>query len=352
MRELAERLRPPVSLQAISKYETGRMMPSAPVLCGLAGLLDVRTEFLLGGPVASLKPEDAVPRPPASMREVAEFEFLMLAGIEERLSLAPLPSQDPFGHLQGPVVRGPAEIEALARRLRDRWSVGSGPLPSVRDLLELQGIPVVEGDVPERFSGLLYRVSLMESGSDARAIFLSGRSCLERKRLVLASALGRCMICEASARGIAGSGAWQRFGGAFLVPADSLRREAGRRRKRVALREILDLKSYFGIPAVALVKRLRETGILPRRECERILRGNGRSWRRAEPEPTLSGAEDMLARARLARLVWRALSEERISLDRAAQILDRPVRDLQQGLRPGVSRNPAVDNYPRSSVSN
>ena len=350
MREIAERLRPPVSLQAISKYETGKMMPSASVLCGLARLLDVRMEFLLGGRVSSLKLEDAVRRPPASKQEAAALEFQMLAGIEERLSVASVLSQDPFGHLPEMEVRGLAEIDDLARRLRERWSVGIGPLLSVRDLLELQGIPVIEGDAPERFSGLLYRAWMRDSGFDAWAMFLSSRSCLERKRLILASALGRCLIREASAAETARFGVWRRFGGAFLVPADSLRREAGRRRKRVAQRELLELKSHFGIPAAALIMRLRETGILPRRECECILRGHGRSWRKAEPEPTLLGAEDMLPRMRFSRLVWRALSEERISLDRAAQLLGLPLQDVQRELQAGVSRNSPIDHHPRPSV--
>ena len=341
MRELAERLRPRVSLQAISKYETGRMMPSAQVLCGLARQLDVRTEFLLGGPVASLRLADAVQRSPASKQEAAEIEYQVLAGIEERLAIASVPPQDPFDCLSGTVVRCQEEVDALARRLRDSWSVGTGPLPSVRDLLELQGMPVVEGDVPERLSGLLYRAQLTDSCSHVRAVVLSRCSCLERKRLVLASVLGRCVMGESSAP--AGPGLAQRFGGVFLVPADSLRREAGQRRKRLLRRELLDLKSYFGIPAVALVARLRETGILPRRECERILRGYGRSWRKAEPEPTLSGAEDMFARSRLARLVWRALSEERISMDRAAQILGLPLRDVQREMRSGVPWNSLVE---------
>ena len=343
MRELAERLRPPVSVQAISKYETGRMMPSAPVLCGLSRLLEVRREFLLGGPVASLKLAGAVQRSPASKQEVAELEFQVLAGIEERLAIASVPPQDPFDHLSGPEVRCPVEIDALARRLRDRWSIGTGPLPSVRDLLELQGMPVIEGDVPERLSGLLYRALLKDSCSGVRAVVLSRCSCLERKRLVLASVLGRCEMGESFAIAPAAPGVWRRFGGVFLVPADRLRREAGQRRKRVSQRELLDLKSYFGIPAVALVARFRETGILPRRECERILRGDGRSWQKAEPEPTHSGAEDRLARSRFARLVWRALSEERISMDRAARILGLPLRDVQREMRRGVPWNSRVE---------
>ena len=73
MRNLAGRLSSPVSAQAISKYEGGRMMPSSAVLVDLADPLDVSLDFLMGGQVETLdgSPPSAVhraaaPAPPAS----------------------------------------------------------------------------------------------------------------------------------------------------------------------------------------------------------------------------------------------------------------------------------------------
>ena len=54
MRELAERLSPPITAQAISKYEAGRMMPSSAVLIGLGRALDVSLDFLTGSQVEAL----------------------------------------------------------------------------------------------------------------------------------------------------------------------------------------------------------------------------------------------------------------------------------------------------------
>ena len=55
MRDLAGRLSPPVSAQAISKYEGGRMMPSSAVLVDLAKNLQVSLDFLMGGQVEPLE---------------------------------------------------------------------------------------------------------------------------------------------------------------------------------------------------------------------------------------------------------------------------------------------------------
>ena len=326
MRELAARLDPPISIQAIGKYETGRMMPSAPVLQGLCRILDVPGEFLLGGRIDDLEAEESDRTPRASKQEIGTLEFLMLEGIENRLAVEPKRVSNPFGELEAVAVSRNSEIEDLAQRLRARWKVGSGPVPDMRNLLESYGIRVIEGDLPERFSGSPYRALVRKTGLAARAVFLSSRLCEERKRLALASELGRRVILWPIEHRVPPSRAWQRFGGAFLVPGDSLCREAGVRRKRVARREALDLKAHYGVPAVTLLMRLRETGILPRRECNRLLRGPARAWRDAEPSPM--GLRIASAESGFERLVWRALSEERITTVRAAAILRQPVLDV------------------------
>ena len=55
MRELAKRMSPPVSAQAISKYESGQMMPRWSALFSLAQALDVSVDFLMGGQVQALE---------------------------------------------------------------------------------------------------------------------------------------------------------------------------------------------------------------------------------------------------------------------------------------------------------
>ena len=54
MQQLADHLSPSVSVQAISKYEAGAMMPRSAVLMGLGKALGVSLDFLMGGQVESL----------------------------------------------------------------------------------------------------------------------------------------------------------------------------------------------------------------------------------------------------------------------------------------------------------
>ena len=55
MQALSQRMSPPVTAQAISKYEADRMMPSSAVLVGLGKALGVSLDFLMGGQVEALE---------------------------------------------------------------------------------------------------------------------------------------------------------------------------------------------------------------------------------------------------------------------------------------------------------
>ena len=340
MHALGSRIRPPVSLQAISKYETGKMMPSSSVLAGLARVLDVCPDFLLDGPVIALEPAASTRRRPASKQDIAQLEFRMLEGIERRLFVAPAPFPDPFGSATGVPVASQEEIESVAGWLRQSWQVGGGPAPCMCRLLEGHGIPVIEGDLPAQLSGRSYRAVIRDSGQAVRAVFLSAETSLEEKRLTLACELGRQLIRGAASRHhLAGDRAWRRFGAAFLAPADSLRHELGIRRDWVARQELLDLKAHYGIPAEALVRRLHETGILSRRQCERMRRACARSGPEAEHSPVQEIGGFAREGPRFARLVWRALSEDRISAAHAARFLDLSVRDLGREIQLFAERN-------------
>ena len=143
MRELATRMSPSVSVQAISKYEAGKMMPSSRVLVGLGQALDVSLDFLFGGQVEGLEAVEFRRHSGTSAKDRARAEVLITEqlenylAIEHILDLAPAP--DPFGGLGSVQIRSPEDAEGLANRLRRDWNLGSGPIPSMTGLLESNG---------------------------------------------------------------------------------------------------------------------------------------------------------------------------------------------------------------------
>ena len=328
MHALARRLSPPISLQSIAKYESGTMMPSPPVLESILRVLDVHPDFLLSGRIEFLEAVDSARYPRASKQEAALLDFLALAGIEERLMIDPPNSRHLMRQLPFAAARCQQDIEVLAEQLRRHCGEGSGPVSCMQGLVERLGIRVIEADIPERFSGRAYHARRRQGGTIHPVVLLSARGSCERNRLALAAELGRRAVRWQGDGRTDSDRVAQRFGAAFLVPADSLFHEVGVRRKWIFRREFLDVKVHYGVPALVLLKRMREVGVLSRRAGERLLRSYAGAWRYLEPEPTFRSGAACSERSRRSRLVWRALAEDRIPPERAAELLQLEEQEI------------------------
>ena len=163
MRELAERLFPPITAQAVSKYEAGRMMPSSAVLIGLGRTLEVSLDFLTGSQVEALTGIEFRKHSGTSARDRARAEAIVSEQLEDYLTIEDIleipPPADPFGDIRCDHVGSFDEVEDKAGALRRRWDLGLDPVPSVIALLEDRGIRVVAADLPARCDGLAYGVT-------------------------------------------------------------------------------------------------------------------------------------------------------------------------------------------------
>ena len=336
MRGLAGRLSPPVSAQAISKYEGGRMMPSSAVLVGLAGTLDVSLDFLMGGQVETLDGIEFRRHSRTSAKDRARAEAVVTEALEDYLAIEDIleldQPVDPFAGLRCGRIAGLDEAEGKAGELRAHWNVGLDPIPSMTGLLEAHGVKVIEADLPARFDGLACGVKRNGGRADADVVVTAGRTSVEGRRLTLAHELAHRVFRDTASPAVKVEKAVQRFAQAFLVPAEHLRAEAGARRRGVTYRELMRLKRFYGVPAATMLVRLRDAGILSAAAVEYAFRTHARPWRIREPEPIADeeGLGAFEKPSRFERLVWRAVGDELISPIRAAQMLKRPLNDVER----------------------
>ncbi len=354
MRELATRMSPSVSVQAISKYEAGKMMPSSRVLVGLGQALDVSLDFLFGGQVEGLEAVEFRRPSGTSAKDRARAEVLITEQLENYLAIENIldlePAPDPFGGLGSVQIRSLEDVEGLANRLRRDWNLGSGPIPSMTGLLESKGIKLVEADLPERFDGLVCTVKLAGSGPDTEAIVVSSRAQIEGRRLSLARELAERAVDSVADSRIRRDKAIDRFAQALLVPGEHLRAQAGSNRHGFTYGELVRLKHMYGVAASVMLTRLREVGVVSAAALDRAFRGYMRAWRQREPDP-ISQNEGLGAFEKPQRfedLVWRGLGEQLFAPVRGAGLLRRPLQDVEAEIRgpsaaafedsPGVSR--------------
>jgi Zn-dependent peptidase ImmA (M78 family)/transcriptional regulator with XRE-family HTH domain len=344
LQALSERLSPAVSAQAISKYESGKMMPSSAVLVGLGKALGVSLDFLMSGQVAELSGVEFRKHSGTSAKDRAHAEALVIEKVEGYLAVEDIldlePPPDPFAGVRCDAVGSLEGIDRKARELRCAWQLGNDPIPSMTDLLEEKGIKVVEADLPERFDGLACDVKRTGGKPDTEVVVVSSRTNVERKRFNLAHELAHRIIKGTADPALKLEKAMNRFAGAFLAPADHLRSEFGANRHGITYHELIRLKRFYGMSAAAMLIRLRDAGLLPEALVEHAFRTYARAWRTDEPAP-IRDSEGLGAfekPMRFDRLVFRALGEELISPMRAAQLLKRPLATIEEEIRGPRSR--------------
>lgn len=339
MRALAAIMDPPISAQAISKYESNEMMPSSRVLVGLGKALDVSLDFLMSSEVEELAGVEFRKHSGTSARDRAHAEAIVTEALEDYLAVEGIlglpPAGDPFADVRCDQVASYDEAEALAERLREAWELGTDPIPSMTGLLEDRGIKVIEATFSDKVSGMTCVVKRTGNRADTEAIVISENINIERKRFTLAHELAHRVIKGVSGKDIKLENAMHRFAGAFLAPAVHVKREVGPIRHGIAYHEIMEQKKFYGVSAAALLMRLRDVGILSEAVIVYAFRTYARTWRKNEPEPIEygSGIGAFEQPKRFEGLVYRALAEELISPVRAAQFLKRPLAEIERGIK-------------------
>ena len=335
MRSLAEQMTPRVTAQAISKYESGKMLPSSAVLVALGKTLDVSLDFLMSAQIEALEGLEFRQHSKAIGRDLAMAEAVLIDNLERHLAIEDildLPANVEWVECRRcDSVATEGQIDTKADELREAWSLGLDPIPSLCELLENEGIKVIVDDLPERINGLACHV-IRGGKAVGEAVVVSNRINVERKRFTLAHELAHRIIRSTGNPAITLEKAMNRFAGAFLVPRQRLLEEVGANRRRITYYEIIRLKHTYGVSAATMLMRLGQIGVLPAAAIHQAFATFARTWRKTEPQPIRSGHGFAAFEKprRFKRLVMRAVGEGLISSVRAAALLNESLATVER----------------------
>lgn len=273
-----------VTKQALSKYEQGRSRPTSRVLTSLARALGIKAMDLVRAP--SVEVEVLAFRRGAALGKTAEQRVVhfVTQRLEERVRLqgitgGPDGADIPIHELSVSTVE---DSERAASSLRQRWNLGAEPLASVMDVLEERRIHVIEVPAAESFDGLAAVARQMDGTVAGAAVVSRSNVAGERQRFNLAHELAHLVLRPL--RDVDEEKAAFRFAGAFLAPAESLRRDVGSRRTSISTGELLLLKQRYRISMQAIVYRLGDLGIISTGHATQWWQTfRGRGWKRREP---------------------------------------------------------------------
>ncbi|WP_316848914.1 helix-turn-helix domain-containing protein [Pedobacter agri] len=241
-----------------SRMEKGMLPVPSEIVLRISGLLDFPESFFYKESSSANSVEyfyrKRVSTPKKELYKLeANFDLLRL-WFEDLLDMVEV-GDFKFPELK---VEGNNTPEAIARKIKLATGIASGPVINLVGLLEKNGIIIhFLRDVPDKFDGTTV---LTKSGQ--RIIVVNASIPNDRKRFTIAHELAHCIMhipfsseldpysdIEMEAN---------RFASEFLMPEMEIKRDL------VALkfRDLSDLKNYWRVSKVALIKRAHTVGLI------------------------------------------------------------------------------------------
>lgn len=320
-KKLAEQLN--VSPMAISNYENGKRKPDMELLKQMAKVLGVRvSDFLVvrndklvfchgdfrKTSALSVNQQEYV-------RESVEEYFNRFMTVVEILGGEVLPDAPLTSMLQ---LTGDSEDDAHSLRKHLNLAV-DGPIGNLIEILENKGILIYVCEINnDKFSGMNGFVN------GCPYIVINKNMSPERNRSTIVHELSHLMFkwpqdmesstIEELATAISG---------AFLFPKTDVIRELGIRRTVIS-KDMLLIAQEYGISMFLLVKRAQLSGVISQSVAKGFyIKASSAGWRKNEPvridkeNPTL-----------FEQLVYRAVNENEISMQRGAELLKIPYDEI------------------------
>ncbi|MBN2857449.1 MAG: ImmA/IrrE family metallo-endopeptidase [Candidatus Delongbacteria bacterium] len=326
MQELAEMLN--VSKQMISKYEKGLSVPDSSGLIRMSKALGQNADYFFKPSAVELKEVKFRKKSCFSAKKLKALEEEVLQSVENYLdveSILAIKSEfrNPLSGLNADTYE---DIKKAAETLRKAWDLGHDPIHNVIELMENNLIKVIEISASDnKFDGLSsfidnkYPVIVINDGMNT-----------ERKRFTLLHELGHLLlefkddITEKDQEHFCNA-----FAGNMLLPSKVLSEDFGVKRERISLQEMKAVQENFGISIQAIIYRLVDEKIISKSSQEDFYKKyNSISGIKEEVDMQRYCVPERSER--FYRLVYRALTQELISIGKAASLLGKQLSEVRK----------------------
>jgi Zn-dependent peptidase ImmA (M78 family) len=326
LRELSDRMEGVVSHNAIKKYEMGLMMPDSKVLLALANALNVKTDYFFRPYEVSIeniefrKKSKLLVKEANSIKEKVTDSISNYIELEQFLNITSVF----INPLKDIIISNGEDIEIAVNTLLDSWKLGFNALPNVVELMEDKEIKVIEIADNENFDGLSGWAN-----NNIPVIVINKNFPVDRKRLTALHELGHLLLVfDENVEQKQKEKFCHRFAGAMLMPKETFIQEVGLSRKDISIPELIAIKGTYGISMQAIMARAKDLGII---NDERFLRF--RFWLNKDVNRRKEiGFGEYVGKeqsTRFKQLLYRAASEELISMSKAANLSNQKLASFR-----------------------
>ena len=320
-----------ISKNMISKYENGKSIPDSPKLIALANILNVKPDYFFRPIDVSLETIKFRKKAKFSKNKVESIKAKIVDKMENYLAVENILNiksgfSNPLAKFSINYIN---DAEDATQKLREKWQIGNDPIHNIISLLEVNEIKVVEIDEPDTklFDGLSAFIN-----DTFPVIVINSNFPIERKRFTLLHELGHLLLnFPADISKKEEERICDRFAGAMLLPKKIIFKEIGMMRERISINELMNFQKRFGISIPAQIYRLADLGVISEYKKKQfyISRNKSIDFKRMVDEPRFDGSEFS---ERFDRLVYKALSQEIITISKAAALLNTDISEINHKL--------------------
>lgn len=307
-----------VSKNAISKYERGLMMPNSSVLIQMAKALDIKPDYFFRPISTEISNIEFRKRSSLGVKQINAIKQRVAESVERYLEIENLLQiKSTFVNpIKDMLINSFKDIDEVVNHLLTVWNLGFNALPNVIEMLESNEIKVLELDEDLAFDGLSGWAN-----NTVPIIVINKKYTIERKRFTALHELGHLVLnLSPKLSDKEKESLCHAFAGAMLIPNATFIQEFGTKKRRgISIGELISIKETYGISIQAIMARAKSLGIIDENRYIKF-RKYISSNREEKDLGQYMGKEHS---NRFLQLVYRAASEEVISLSKAANLTNQ-----------------------------
>ena len=321
-----------VSKQAISKYESAKMMPNSKVLVDLAAALDVEPDYFFRPfsfdlnkfKVSFRKKSDT------STKDVKALKVLIQDEVERYLEVEEILGKDKVTvqQVDGGLLSTPSQMCEMANELRRQWQLGYDAIGNVQDVLEAHGIKVICTEAPSGFDG----VSGIVNGKDYIVVLNKNQMHVERRRFTAMHELGHLLFGDRFSSALTlreKEKLCDAFASEMLLPSCVLESVFSHGEK-ISTIEVRQLQIVYGISFDAIMHKLMDLGIISESKYKTycIRKNQNEAFKHFVEETCYQEGFS----TKFETMVYAAAAKELISTSKAANLLHSSVSTVRKHL--------------------
>lgn len=332
-RTFADALNNIVSAQTLRNYEKGLSFPDSSIMDAILNVLNTKIDALFRPLTIDWSQVEFNYRKKSTISGTKSEEIMQNVQDKaeryiELLDIMAIPfiSSECISQCHSNVVYTNADARNIAMCARNSLGLLNEPIANMQEAVERMGVKLLPIDTDKSFDG----VHFVCNGH----IFICYNnlvSNIERERFTIAHELGHLLLNipdttnKKQVESLCNS-----FASEFLLPSQKLFELLGENRKNIALQELKNIQSLYGISVDAIMQAARDLNVITenRFKTYHILKNKG-VINKAYVDKSIFEEKGT---DRFENLIYRALSSDMISISKAAYLLNKSVNEVSENI--------------------